>query len=217
MKRIYLFILPLLASFTLQAQEKAPFQNEIDAFKAADAISMPVKNGILFVGSSSLRMWKDLEKVYAKNQAINRGFGGSTLANAIYYADEIILAYQPRQILIYSGENDIAEGESAEITADRFKTLFNLIRKKMPEVPIDFISIKPSVSREKFMPEFLYANALVKTFLAKQRKTNFINVYDPMLTAEGKPMPDIFLGDNLHMNQKGYDIWIKAITPFLLK
>lgn len=219
MRRLYYFILPLLISFSLHAQQKsnAPFQNEIDAFKVNDAASMPAKGGILFIGSSSLRKWTDLEKVYATYHAINRGFGGSTLANAIYYADDIIFPYQPRQIVIYSGENDIAEGASAEITVDRFKILFDIVRKKMPEVPIAFISIKPSPSREKFMPEFLYANALIQTFLSKQIKTDFINVYDKMLIADGKPMPDIFLNDNLHMNQKGYDIWIKAITPFLLK
>lgn len=212
-------MLPLLITFTLQAQQKAeaPFQNEIDAFKAKDATAMPAKGGILFIGSSSLRKWTDLEKVYAKYGAINRGFGGSTLANAIYYADDIIFPYQPRQIVIYSGENDIAEGASPEITADRFKILFDIIRKKMPEVPIDFISIKPSPSRAQLMPEFLYANALIKVFLAKQSNTGFINVYDNMLAADGKPMPDIFLDDNLHMKQNGYDIWIKAITPFLSK
>lgn len=216
-KIILLFIAIALGSTTIAQQKAAPFQDEINAFKAKDASAMPAKGGILFIGSSSLRKWTDLEKVYAKYHAINRGFGGSTLLNAIYYADDIIFPYQPRQIVIYSGENDIAEGASPEITADRFKILFNEIRKKMPNVPIEFVSIKPSVSREKFMPEFMYANALIKTFLATQIKTHFIDVYNPMLTADGKPMPDIFLGDNLHMNQKGYDIWIKAITPFLLK
>ncbi|MET4082490.1 hypothetical protein ABIB40_002448 [Pedobacter sp. UYP30] len=219
MKKILLLFITAALSTTIYAQQKtsAPFQDEINAFKVKDAAAMPAKDGILFIGSSSLRKWTDLEKVYAKYYAINRGFGGSKLLNAIYYADDIIFPYQPRQIFIYSGENDIAEGASAEITADRFKILFGLIRKKMPEVPIEFISIKPSPSRAQFMPEFLHANALIKIFLAKQSKTDFINVYSNMLNANGKPMPDIFLEDNLHMNQKGYDIWIKAIAPFLVK
>ncbi|MGY3054930.1 lysophospholipase L1-like esterase [Pedobacter sp. UYEF25] len=219
MKKLATAIFTLLFSFSLHAQQtaNAPFQAEINAFKAADKSSMPSKGGILFIGSSSLRKWTDLEKVYADYHAINRGFGGSTLLNAIYFADDIIFPYQAKQIIVYSGENDIAEGASAEITEDRFEILFDIIRKKMPKVPIAFISIKPSPSREKFMPEFLYANALIKTFLAKQSKTDFINVYNNMLMADGKPMPNIFLDDNLHMNQKGYDIWIKAITPFLLK
>ncbi|MEO5912278.1 MAG: GDSL-type esterase/lipase family protein [Pelobium sp.] len=212
----------LLAFFTstsgiVCAQEKAPFYSEIEAFKKADDLKMPEKGGILFIGSSSLRKWTDLENVYKSYGAINRGFGGSTLANAIYYADDIIFLYQPRQIVVYSGENDIAEGASPEITFDRFKTLFSLIRKRMPEVLISFISIKPSISREKMMPEMVYANELIKTFLATQANTSFINVYPLMLKENGKPMDNIFLEDNLHMNQKGYDIWIKTITPYLIK
>jgi lysophospholipase L1-like esterase len=218
MKFKYLILfLTLLISAIAFGQQKAPFYNEIEAFKKADSLRMPQKSGILFVGSSSLRKWTDLEKIYQNYGAINRGFGGSTLANAIYYADDIIFPYQPRQVIIYSGENDIAEGASPEITFDRFKMLFELIRKKIPEVPISFISIKPSISREKMMPEMVYANELIKAYLSVQANTSFINVYPLMLKDNGKPMDDIFLDDNLHMNQKGYDIWIKAINPYLIK
>ena len=217
MKKISLILIGFLISLGAFAQQKAPFYNEIEAFKKADGLRMPPKGGILFVGSSSLRKWTDLEKIYQNYGAINRGFGGSTLANAIYYADDIIFPYQPRQVIIYSGENDIAEGASPEVTFDRFKMLFELIRKKIPEVPISFISIKPSISREKMMPEMVYANELIKAYLSAQTNTSFINVYPLMLKDNGKPMDDIFLNDNLHMNQKGYDIWIKAINPYLIK
>nr|MBC7611899.1 G-D-S-L family lipolytic protein [Pseudopedobacter sp.] len=217
MKKISLILIGFLISLGAFAQQKAPFYNEIEAFKKADSLKMPPKDGILFIGSSSLRKWTDLEKVYKSYGAINRGFGGSTLANAIYYADDIIFPYQPRQIVVYSGENDIAEGASPEVTFDRFKILFELIRKKTPQVSISFIAIKPSISREKMMPEMVYANELIKTFLSAQDNTSFINVYPLMLKDNGRPMDDIFLDDNLHMNQKGYDIWIKAITPYLIK
>jgi lysophospholipase L1-like esterase len=217
MKKISLILIGFLISFGAFAQQKAPFYNEIEAFKKADGLRMPQIGGILFVGSSSLRKWTDLEKIYQNYGAINRGFGGSTLANAIYYADDIIFPYQPRQVIIYSGENDIAEGASPEVTFDRFKMLFELIRKKIPEVPISFISIKPSISREKMIPEMVYTNELIKVYLLLQANTNFINVYPLMLKDNGKPMDDIFLDDNLHMNQKGYDIWIKAINPYLIK
>lgn len=216
LKHLILFLAFVIPSLAF-SQQKAPFYNEIQAFQQKDLKAMPAKGGILFVGSSSLRKWTDLENIYKSYGAINRGFGGSTLANAIFYADDIIFPYQSRQIVIYSGENDIAEGASSEITFDRFKTLFGLIRKEMPEVNISFISIKPSVSREKMMPEMVYANELIKTFLSAQANTSFINVYPLMLKENGKPMDDIFLEDNLHMNQKGYDIWIKAITPYLIK
>lgn len=215
--RFILFFIIFLCSNIVFAQQKAPLYNEIEAFKKADQLKMPAKNGILFIGSSSFTIWKDLAQTYRDYEAINRGFGGSTLAHAIYYADDIIFPYQARQIIIYSGENDIAEGFGPEITADRFKLLFNLIRKKMPEVPIAYISMKPSVSREKLMPQFAYGNELIKTFLSSQPNTQFINVYQAMLQADGKPRNDIFLQDNLHMNSKGYDIWIKIITPYLIR
>ncbi|MBK0383308.1 hypothetical protein I5M32_10080 [Pedobacter sp. SD-b] len=217
MKKNILLLIGFLVSFGAFAQQKPPFYDEVQAFRKADSLNMPAKSGILFIGSSSLRKWTDLEKVYKTYGAINRGFGGSTLANAIYYADDIIFPYQPRQIVIYSGENDIAEGASPEITFDRFKILFGLIRKKMPNVLISFISIKPSISRQKMMPQMVYANELIKTYLATQANANFINVYPLMLKDDGKPIDDIFLEDNLHMNQKGYDIWIKVISPYLLK
>jgi lysophospholipase L1-like esterase len=211
-----LFLIAFLCSTITFAQQRPPFYQEIEAFKKADSLQMPVKNGILFVGSSSFTMWKDLEKTYQKYQAMNRGFGGSNLANAIYYADDIIFPYQPRQIIIYSGENDIAEGATPDVAFDRFKLLFSLIRKKMPNVAISFISIKPSLSREKLMPQMLYTNELIKRFLSAQANTSFIDVYHLMLQDNGKPMSDIFIKDNLHMNKKGYDIWTKTITPYLI-
>jgi lysophospholipase L1-like esterase len=209
-----LFFCLIFESFS---QQNTPYYLEIETFKKADSLQMPLKNGILFVGSSSLRMWKDLETTYKTYNSINRGFGGSNLEQAIYYADDIIFPYQPKQIVIYSGENDIAEGTSPEITFDRFKILFKLIRKKLPEVFISYISVKPSVSREKWMPQMIYTNELIKSYLSAQAKTSFIDVYHPMLQPNGKPMNDIFLADNLHMNSKGYEIWKKAITPFLIK
>ena len=199
------------------SQQNTPYFLEIAAFKKADSLQMPPKNGVLFIGSSSLRMWKDLETTYKTYNSINRGFGGSNLEQAIYYADDIIFPYQPKQIVIYSGENDIAEGTSPEITFDRFKILFKLIRKKLPEVFISYISVKPSVSREKLMPQMIFTNELIKGYLSAQAKTSFIDVFHPMLQQNGKPMNDIFLADNLHMNSKGYEIWKKAITPFLIK
>ncbi len=214
MKSFLLFV-ALLSSSIVFAQQKAPFYEEIQTFKQKDAAAMPTKGGILFVGSSSIRKWENLEQVYKNYGAINRGFGGSQLNDAIYYADDIIFPYQPRQIVIYSGENDIAAGVDPATVTDRFKILYSLIRKKMPEVQVTFISIKPSISREQYWPQVIYANELIKTFLSKQQHADYVDVYEPMLADEG--FKEIFLNDNLHMNQKGYDIWIKAITPHLIK
>lgn len=198
-------------------QTKPPFWNEIQEFKKQDSISFPPEKSILFVGSSSFRMWNNLEQTYKDCNVINRGFGGSTLKDASFYADQIIFPYNPRQIVIYSGENDIASNISAQQTLKRFVTLFEAIRLKLPLVPVAFVSIKPSPSRLKFMPVMKESNLLIKTYLQKHKNTQFIDVFSPMLNEQGKPRPEIFLQDSLHMNARGYQIWEKAITPALIK
>ena len=221
MKKLLLFILLLLGNFwcgRVFAQQKHAFYDEIEAFKKQDQLYPPPKNSIVFIGSSSLRKWIDLEKTFADYQAINRGFGGSTLTDAIFYVDDLIDPYQPRQVVIYSGENDIAEGNiSAEMVLKRFQTLFGLIRQKLPLVPVAFISIKPSPSRAKFQPIVIEANKLIRKFLRKQRKTTFINVYRKMLDKKKQMRPELFVSDMLHMNGQGYQIWTKAIKPHLIK
>jgi len=137
----------------------------------------------------------------------------------IRYADDIIFPYQPKQIVIYCGENDLAASDSvtALLVFHRFKQLFQIIRTRLPEIPVIFISMKPSPSRQYLMPKMQEGNLLIKHFLKKKKKTVFIDVYHQMLNADGTPVQDIFLGDQLHMNAKGYAVWQKLIEPYLLK
>lgn len=148
---------------------------------------------------------------------LNRGFGGSSLPHLIMYADAIIFKYQPKQLFIYCGENDLAG--DASVTADsvlqRFTRLFNLIRKKLPRVPIVYISMKPSPSRKKYLPVMQQANREIKLFLSGQRHTHYLDVYSVMLTPEGSIRSDIFIADSLHMNSKGYSLWQPLIRPLL--
>lgn len=196
-----------------------PFQFEINHFKKEDSLHFPPKHAILFLGSSSFRKWEDAQKYFPGYTIINRGFGGSTIPDATYYADEIVFPYEPKQIVIYEGDNDVAS--SSAITADsvlnRFEKLFYTIRRRLPETYIAYVSIKPSPSRQKLMPEMARANTLIKNFLKGKKRTAFIDVYHKMLTADGQPDKSLFLSDNLHMNEKGYEIWQKAIQPYLIK
>lgn len=199
-------------------QETSPFWSEIQNFKKADSVDFPPRNGILFIGSSSFRLWTDLETVFEEYQAINRGFGGATLIDVNHYANEIIFPYQPRQIVIYSGENDLpSDTVTAEILLDRFKTLFTNIRSRMPEVSIAYISIKPSPARSRYIPLIKQCNILVRDYLATQRNTSFINIFPLLLRKDGGLRPELYVGDKLHLNSKGYEIWEKAIAPYLLK
>lgn len=211
----FLFVFATLSKNTI-AQA---FIDEIKDFKKQDSISFPAKGQILFVGSSSFRMWKDVQAYFPDHKIINRGFGGSSLPDVIRYENDIIFPYQPKQIIIYCGENDIAASDtvSADLVADRFKKLFTDIRAKMPDVPVVFISIKPSPSRWQMKDRMIKANELIKEFLGNQEKASFVNVWNSMLGPDGKPMTDIFIQDNLHMNAKGYLVWKKIIEPYLLK
>lgn len=212
------FVLLLSAFVPVQAQQ-LPFRDEITAFKKMDSVSPPPKNAILFVGSSSFRKWTNVQEAFPGYTIINRGFGGSTIPDVIYYADDIIFPYEPKQIVIYCGENDLASSDT--ITADKvtacFKSLFFLIRDRMPNVPILFVSLKPSPSRERLWPQMEEANKAIKQFLKKKNNTAFADVYHKMLKRNGSLKADLFIEDNLHMNSKGYDIWQKAIEPYLLK
>lgn len=199
---------------------KNVFQNEIDAFEKMDQIAKPLQHSILFVGSSSFRLWTKINESFPGYPIINRGFGGSTLLDMIHFDKETIYKYNPKQIYIYCGENDIAASDTVtpEIVLNRFITLFQLIRKNLsPNIPIEFISIKPSVARWNMESRMVAANSLIKSYLSKQKNANFIDVHTAMLDHNGMVYKDIFINDNLHLNAKGYAIWKKLIDPTLLK
>lgn len=213
-----IFFLLLCVTPYLHAQD-APFHSEIESFKRADSLHFPPAHAILFVGSSSFTKWTDIKDYFPGYTIINRGFGGSSLPDVIRYADDIIFPYDPKQIVIYCGENDVAASDTvtANLVFSRFTHLFDLIRNKWPHEPIAFVSLKPSPSRASLMGKMTDANTMIKDFLKNKNKTAFIDVYSKMLNDDGTPIKDIFVGDNLHMNAKGYAIWKKIITPYLVK
>ena len=220
MKKIVFIICFCISGMVAMAQTTAPpFRKEIDAFKKKDSIQMPAPNSILFVGSSSFTKWVDVQEYFPGYPIINRGFGGSSLPDLIRYADEMIFPYNPKQVIVYCGENDIAASDTvtAQMVLQRFRKLFFMIRQALPKVPVAFISIKPSPSRCKFEPVIVETNRLVKNFLRKQSRTKFINVHDAMLNADGSVMTDIFIADNLHMNARGYGIWKPIIRKQLIR
>ena len=220
MKKLSVIILLLFIACLLKAQEtKPPFYDDIQKFKKEDSVAIPATSQILFIGSSSFTNWKDVQDYFPKHKIINRAFGASTLKDVIYWADEVIFKYQPKQIVIYCGENDLAYDSTlypAQV-AERFYQLFDLIRSKLKKVPVIYISLKPSPSRKILMDKYNVANVMIKDFLKKRKKTNFIDAYHAMLNADGTQMEEIFMEDKLHMNAKGYAIWQKLIEPYLKK
>jgi lysophospholipase L1-like esterase len=213
----FLLILIISVSF---AQTTTPFRKEIDALLKADSAVFPAQKQLLFVGSSSFTFWKDIREYFPGYPIINRGFGGSSLTDLIRYADEIIIPYKPKQVIIYCGENDIADAWG-KVTPDtvlsRFKTLMSIIRNKLGKVPVVFVSIKPSPSRWKMEADFIKANRLIQKYLRRDRRAVYVNVHNAMLLPDGSVNPELFGKDNLHMNAKGYAIWQKIIEPVLKK
>jgi len=227
---IYIFIFFCVACNTNSKKVSTPvaspaFWKDIQSFKKQDSISSPPKNAILLIGSSSFTMWKDVQDHFPGYTIVNRGFGGSTLLDQIRYADDIIFPYEPKQIVIYCGENDLASVDTvtATMVVDRFKQLYQVIRQRT-KAPILYISMKPSPSRRHLFQKMREANQSIALFLAESdvrgsltNKNVYIDVHQKMLNEAGQPVPEIFLEDSLHMNAKGYAIWHEIIKPYLIK
>jgi len=215
---ILLMSLVCFVQLTSKAQNKPPFWQDVQNIKSYDQMYKPPIHPILFVGSSSIRKWDNLQLDFGKYNVLNRGVGGTVINDIIYYLNDIVFPYEPRQIVLYVGENDVVnEANTADTILNRTIRLYTLIRAKMPEVPLVYIAMKPSPSREKFVQKVIDANTKIKTYLAKEKNTAFVDVFPLMLDKKGKMRPELFVGDMLHMKPGGYAIWKKAVEPYLLK
>ncbi|MBK0380435.1 GDSL-type esterase/lipase family protein [Mucilaginibacter segetis] len=217
LKLLVFLIIALSGVTTARAQQGFPFDNEIQAFKHQDSLNFPPKNGILFIGSSSIRKWTDLEQRFSNEPIIRRGVGGCTIEQVVnYYTPYIMFPYHPRKIFIYAGENDIAAGKTGKFTASEFYKLWTMIRQKLPYVEIYFMAIKPSPSRAEYFTEVKIANALIKDFLKTKKKGHYLDVATPILNpVTHQPDKSLFLEDMLHLNSTGYDKWQKVLQPYV--
>lgn len=216
LKLALLFVAFIFTAKTF-AQNGFPFDNEIRDFKHEDSLSFPKQNGILFIGSSSIRKWTDLEQRFAGKPIIRRGVGGCELSQLVkYYTPYILFPYHPRKIFIYAGENDIAAGETADSVYANFKTLWAMIRKGLPDAKIYFMSAKDAPVRAKFRPEVDKANEMIRKYLAGKPNSLFIDM-NASIFKKGTMMPDssLFESDYLHLNNFGYDRWQTVLAPYV--
>jgi len=191
------------------------WEKDIVAFEQQDKEDKPQKEAILFVGSSSIVKWKNLQDCFPNKYTLNRGFGGSQTDEVHYYAFRMLFPYKPKQVVVYVGDNDIAVGKSPIEVFEDLKDFFEDIRYQLPKAKITFISIKPSPSRWNLMEEFTQTNDMVENYLKTFKNSSYVDIVKPMLTDSGRPNPDYFLSDSLHMTPAGYDVWTKAIAPHL--
>jgi lysophospholipase L1-like esterase len=187
-------------------------------FAAADRAAPPPEGGVLFVGSSSIRLWNDLESSFnAQPVVIKRGFGGSKLSDCVANLGRLVVRYRPRTVLVYAGDNDLATGSAPEDVLRRFTAFVEGVHRDLPQTRIDYISIKPSPSRRALLPSIRAANALIARYVAAHPDLAYIDVFTPMLDARGEPRPDLFQPDLLHLNHDGYALWKSVIAPYVVQ
>ena len=223
MKHLPRFILLaglFLAAHPRASADEAPpnfakWETEISAFEKHDQENPPPKHAIVFVGSSSIRMWTTVARDFPHHRVLNRGFGGSQLSDAAHFADRIVLPYEPRYIVVYSGGNDINAHQTAEHVFASFKDFVARVRAKQPVVPIAYISIAGNPKRWEQVEEVKKANGLIEAFTKTQPNLIFIDVFHAMLGSDGLPRPEIFSSDQLHMNPEGYKLWTEIVGRFL--
>jgi len=211
----------LFIAFTFSAgvfaQSGFPFANEIRAFKHQDSLSFPKPDGILFIGSSSIRKWTDLQQRFPDKPIIRRGVGGCELSQLVkYYTPYILFPYHPRKIFIYAGENDIAAGETADSVFTNLKQLWAIIHTQLPDAKIYYMSIKASPVRAKYRSIVDKANQDIEGYLAGKPNTLFIDMNTSIFKGN-TTMPDsvLFEKDYLHLNSSGYDRWQKVLEPYV--
>ncbi len=213
---IFALALVFLCKWRVTVAAPAPgFDDEILAFEAADRSAAPPKGAILFVGSSSIRRWTTLAKDFPEHVVINRGFGGSEVADSVRLANRIVIPYAPRLIVFYAGGNDINAGKTPTQVAADFQAFVVAIHTQLPATRIAYVSIAPNPARWAQVDKVREANRLIAAAVAKNQKLVFINVFPQMLGADGLPLPGIFIDDRLHMNEAGYALWVRIIKPYL--
>ena len=191
------------------------WEADIQKFEAADQASAPKSGGVLFIGSSSIRMWKTLAEDFPGASTINRGFGGSEMSDSIHFSERIVLPYKPRQIVVYAGDNDISRGKTAEVVAEDFKRFVKTVRAGLPDVRLGFIAIKPSLKRWNLAPAMEEANKKIRDYCRRERGVVYLDIWTPMLGKDGKPKPELFAADGLHLSREGYDLWTSVIRPYV--
>jgi lysophospholipase L1-like esterase len=190
------------------------FEGEIEKFENADRDNPPPEGGIVFVGSSSIRLW-DLKKYFPDLPAINRGFGGSEAADALRYVERIVIKYKPRLIVYYEGDNDLKNKKTPEQILKEFEAFVNQVHDGLPETKILFLSVKPSPARWELYAQQHKTNELVKEFAAKDPLVEYVDVGSVLMSKDGKPDAAFFGSDGLHLNADGYQVWTEALKPKL--
>lgn len=193
------------------------YEKDIAAFEEQDRKKPPKTGGVLFTGSSSIRLWKTLKEDFPEYNVLNRGFGGSHVSDCVYFAKRIVSKAAPKVIVFFAGTNDINSGKNAETVYSDYKKFVSTVREDLPETRFIYISITPAPSRKQNWPEFEKTNNLIREFSEKDKNLAFLDCYKKFLTEKGDPRPEFFVQDQLHLNEEGYKLWTAELRPLLKK
>jgi lysophospholipase L1-like esterase len=213
--KLPIFPLLLFSACDRATPTHTTFEPEIRAFEAADRSNRPVPGGVVFVGSSSIKNWTNVAADFPGVSLLNRGFGGSTLVDVVYYEDRVVLSYRPRLVVLYAGDNDLAQGRTPEQVLGDYRAFVRRLRSVLPRTRLVYVSIKPSPSRRPFMASARETNQRIRADIAKDSLTAYVDVFTPMLNAAGQPRPELFVADSLHMNRAGYLLWRALLQPLM--
>jgi lysophospholipase L1-like esterase len=193
------------------------WEKEIAAYEQLDRTNPPPKGALLFIGSSTVRLWKTLAQDFPEQRVINRGFGGSHIVDSAHFAERIIFPYEPKMILLRAGGNDLWAGKSPEQVFAEFKELVKKVHAKLPEAEISFISLCPSVARWKQADKEKALNTLVQEYARQAPRVKYVETYSMSLGPDGQPRPELFVEDKLHFNAEGYKLLAELVRPHLPK
>ena len=216
-RRTWLVMIFWSVAFTATGQAlQSPvnkWEPEIKKFEESDRQKPPPKSAVLFIGSSSIQLWKSLADDFPGIRVINRGFGGSEIADSTFFVDRIVIPYRPKMVVLYAGDNDLAIGRTPQQVFEDYKSFVERVHQKLPTAKIAFISIKPSPARASLLQSMKDANGMIKAYATRARKLIYIDVFTPMLGKDGSPRPELFGPDRLHMNSEGYRLWKLVVAP----
>ena len=196
--------------------EESRWEATIQRFEEADKANPPPKNAILFVGSSSIVFWRTLAEDMAPLTVINRGFGGSQMFELNQFRDRIVVPYEPRAVLVYEGDNDVASGKKPDEILAEYRDFVSHLQAKLPAADVFFIAVKPSVLRAHLWPTMVEVNELLQVLADEHEHVQFLDTSSPLLTEDGDPDPNVLVDDNLHMNANGYERWTAVVRPVLM-
>jgi lysophospholipase L1-like esterase len=213
---VWLVLAPLAdARHATGLPDPSRWEDAIRAYELADRTAPPPAGGIVFIGSSSILMWTTLADDFAGLPVVNRGFGGSQLPEVTAFVSRIVVPYAPRIVVVYCGANDIDAGRTAAQVAEDARALAAAIHTSLPRARIAFISIAGNPARWAQVETVRAANRMIAEWTTRDPRLAFIDVFPHMLGPDGRPKPDIFLADGLHMNAGGYAIWREVVAPYL--